>query len=107
MFPCPHCGRDVEGKSPPKDVPWYMDVFGCTRQTTSLGCGTLILIAIIVAVFSTVGDDDGVRGLRGDIRDLEVQVKELRGVERELRALRQAIERQRAEPPKAAEPDGP
>ena len=41
----------------------------------SLGCGTLILIAIIVAMFSRGGDEtDAIRDLRKDIQSLEQKI---------------------------------
>ena len=62
MFPCPHCGKGIDVGQPP-DVPWYKYDPGGTR--VSLGCGTLILIAIIVGMFSGVGDDsDAIRKRR-------------------------------------------
>ena len=65
MAACPHCGREL-------------GVFARTGMTpTRLGCGTLIIIAIIVAVFSQAGQDDVTRDvsrLRGTIATLEDSV---------------------------------
>ncbi len=47
---------------------------GSTNQKVGLGCGTLILIALIVMIFS----NSGTRGLDGQIRDLNREVQSLR-----------------------------
>jgi hypothetical protein len=60
-------------------------------QEVSLGCGTLILIAIIVLTFSRsgIGDvEDQVRGLRTDVGN------EVRGLRTEMDELKKAIESQ-------------
>lgn len=47
-------------------------------QSVSLGCGTLILIALIVLFFSRSNTDDlqkDVRQLQQDVRNLETTVK--------------------------------
>jgi hypothetical protein len=72
MFPCPHCGREIEVK-PTADVSWWQYDPG---RGTSLGCGTLIIIAIIVAMFSRGGADD-IRELRRDIQSLEKKIDQL------------------------------
>ena len=69
MFPCPHCGKTID-VGPPGKVPWWRYDAG---GGASLGCGTLILIAIIVAMFSRGGADD-IRGLRNDIQLLEQKI---------------------------------
>ena len=47
----------------------------------SLGCGTLIIIAIIVAIFSSTGDDsDAIRELRREIKQLERKIDKLQRV---------------------------
>jgi hypothetical protein len=46
------------------------------NNTAQLGCGTLILIAIIVVIFSGRGD---VKNLQNEIRDLRMQVTRLEG----------------------------
>jgi hypothetical protein len=50
----------------------------------SLGCGTLILIAIIVAMFSRSGDEsDAIRDLHKEIQTLEQKIDNI-GVKPEL-----------------------
>ena len=72
MFPCPHCGKPIDVGPPPK-LSWYQYDPGGTR--VSLGCGTLILIAIIVAMFSKAGNNaDDIRALRNDIHELEQKI---------------------------------
>ncbi len=72
MFPCPNCGKPIE-VGPPPDVPWWRYDPGGTR--VSLGCGTLILIAIIVAMFSRGGDDSReIRELQREIQTLERKI---------------------------------
>jgi hypothetical protein len=72
MFPCPHCGKGIE-TGPPPNVPWHKYDPGGTR--VSLGCGTLILIAIIVAMFSGTGDEsDAIRDLQKEIQTLEEKI---------------------------------
>ena len=50
------------------------------RQTVSLGCGTLILIALIVMIFSNRRGEleREVRGLRWDVDELTSEVRALR-----------------------------
>jgi hypothetical protein len=72
MFTCPHCGKAIEA-GPPAEVPWWKYDPGGRR--VSLGCGTLILIAVIVAMFSRVGDEsDAIRDLQKDIQTLEKKI---------------------------------
>ena len=71
MFSCPHCGKTI-GIGPSPDVPWYTYHPGPTRA--SLGCGTLILIAIIVAIFSGDDESDEIRALRQEIKALEQKI---------------------------------
>lgn len=73
MFPCPHCGKTIEIATPQEEhVPFYKYDPG---NGVSLGCGTLILIAIIVAMFSGDDVDSGdIRRLRDDIRSLEQKI---------------------------------
>jgi hypothetical protein len=58
-------------------------------QTASLGCGTLVLIAIIVMIFSR-GDDDELKRkldqLRGEVRQLESAANAQTKMLKELRA---------------------
>ena len=72
MFPCPHCGKGIEVKPQPK-IPWWQYDPGGAR--VSLGCGTLVIIAIIVAVFSRGRDEmDAIQALRNDIQELEQKI---------------------------------
>ncbi len=75
MFACPHCGKAIN-VGPPADVPWYKYDPGPSR--VSLGCGTLILIAIIVAMFSR-GDDESneIRALQRQVQSLEQKIDKL------------------------------
>lgn len=57
-----------------------------TRDHASIGCGTLILIAIIVAIFSGRGE---MENLERDVFDLTQQVKRL---EEKLDHLTQVVE---------------
>lgn len=93
MLTCPHCGKEIEVKQT-TDVSWWQYDPG---RGTSLGCGTLIIIAIIVAMFSRGGADD-IRELRKDIQSLEkkidlIQLKPVAAVQpdesREVRQLGQ------------------
>jgi hypothetical protein len=62
-------------------------------QQVSLGCGTLILIALIVLIFSGRGTGDlerEVRGLRSEVGELKKEVEGLRG---EVRAWHEATEK--------------
>ena len=75
MFPCPHCGKTID-VGPPPNVPWWQYDPGGTRA--SLGCGTLILIAIIVAMFSGGRDEArAIRALQTDIKALEQKIDRL------------------------------
>ncbi len=73
MATCGQCGQPVSR--------WQRDLFTglCPRCRTgvtpvNLGCGTLIIIAIIVAVFS----QDAGRNLKPEISDLQSVVQELK-----------------------------
>jgi type II secretory pathway component PulM len=73
-----------------------------SRSTqVSLGCGTLILIALIVLIFSH-GRNDGV--LR-EVQNLDSAIRQLKtAVESqadEIKALRQTLEAMRPAPPRA------
>lgn len=76
MFQCPHCRKTIEIAASQKEpVPWHQYDPG---NGVSLGCGTLILIAIIVAMFSGDGvDSDDIRRLRDDIRSVEQKLDSL------------------------------
>ena len=57
---------------PPAKVPWWKYDPG---KGASLGCGTLILIAIIVAMFGSDEDAiNAIRDLREDIQVLEQKI---------------------------------
>lgn len=72
MFPCPHCGQPIES-GPQTKIAWYH--YDSGRPNVSLGCGTLILIAIIVAMFSRGGGEaDAIRALRNEIKVLETKI---------------------------------
>jgi len=52
-----------------------------TDSSVSLGCGTLILIAIIVAIFSNGSDiSSDIQRLRSEVQELTKEVKDLRAV---------------------------
>jgi hypothetical protein len=75
MFPCPHCGKAIE-LGPPAKMSWWQ--YDSGRAQASLGCGTLILIAIIVAIFSRGGDNDHAIGeLRKDIQSLKKSIERI------------------------------
>lgn len=80
--------------SPPRsDSPKENFVKG---QQVSLGCGTLILIALIVLIFS----GRGVRDVRRDVRALRSEVAELKksidAQAAEIKVLQQKIDETRA-----------
>ena len=66
------------------------------NQTAQLGCGTLILIAVIVALFS-----HSPRDMEREVRDLRSEVKELRqsvdAQTGEIKSLRQALDKKAKE----------
>ena len=76
------------GNPPPKTL--------MQTQGVSLGCGTLILIALIVMMFSGQGD----RGLRRDVQALRSEVAELKksvdAQSAEIKALQQKIDEAKA-----------
>jgi cell division protein FtsL len=47
-------------------------------QTAQLGCGTLILIALIVLLFSNGGNRGGNLTLENDIQKLNTEIRELK-----------------------------
>ena len=60
---------------------------GGQNQTVSLGCGTLILIALIVVFFSRPGTDElerEIERLRGEVGQLRESIEELRQDVRQL-----------------------
>jgi hypothetical protein len=63
-------------------------------QQVSLGCGTLILIALIVLIFSGRRTDDlerEIRGLRSDVNELKTSID---GQANEIERLQQKIDKQ-------------
>ncbi len=70
-------------------------------QQVNLGCGTLILIALIVLIFSGGRNDE----VRREIRDLDATIRQLKtAVESqadEIKALRQTLEASRPPAPRA------
>ena len=86
MFPCPHCHKPIEiGLGPDGKVPWYQIDPG--NPKVSLGCGTLLLIGIIVAFCSGGISDRDLDRLRGDIQRLEQKVDKLAAAEKKPAAL--------------------
>ena len=72
---CPHCGKPIESRGTAEGS-WYEYRPG--KNEVSLGCGTLILIAIIVAIFSKSGDNsDEIRDLQREIEKMEQQLDRL------------------------------
>lgn len=61
-----------------------------SQQQASLGCGTLILIALIVLIFGNAGNQEQTE----EIRDLRRQVSSL---EQMVEDLRKSVERQSGE----------
>ncbi|MCH7685958.1 MAG: hypothetical protein IH899_04630 [Planctomycetes bacterium] len=76
MFQCPHCHNDIEIAPREKTSWWKRDLFESV-PTTNLGCGTLIIIAIIVAAFSNGGSKGEIRNLRKDIKRIEEKIDNL------------------------------
>lgn len=73
------------------------------QQRVSLGCGTLILIALIVMIFSNAGNQE-VSSLRTEIQQLTGEVqRQSRAIESLERAVRESREglKPEAEPPAA------
>lgn len=63
-------------------------------QQVSLGCGTLILIALIVLIFSGRGGDEldrEVKGLRSDVKELKTSVERQTD---EIERLQQKLDKQ-------------
>ncbi len=71
MLVCPHCNQPIE-MSAANDVPWWR--YRPVNRGVSLGCGTLIIIAIIVAIFS---DNGSVSSLSTKVDELTVLVEEI------------------------------
>jgi len=71
-------------------------------QKATLGCGTLILIAIIVAIFSNSGSKDVERGLDDLRRDVQNLKKSIDAQSQQIRDLHDMFKK-REPAPKAAE----
>ena len=72
MSLCPHCGKEKDDQTPQKGT--WPQVDPNNTQVT-LGCSTLILIAIIVSMFSNSGgNSDEVRRLKNSIQNLESKI---------------------------------
>jgi hypothetical protein len=69
MFVCPHCGKELD-VSPRPQVPWWKYDPG---PTANLGCGTLILIVIIVGIFSS-RDTQSVARVEREVQSLREKV---------------------------------
>lgn len=69
MVVCPHCGTELDARSRAQ-LPWWKYDPG---PRANLGCGTLILIAIVVAVFSS-SNRDSVARLEQEVRVLQDKV---------------------------------
>jgi hypothetical protein len=64
------------------------------NQKASLGCGTLILIALIVLIFANIGGNkcaEEVSGLRAEVRKLEetlsIQTRQIQVLEQTIRKV--------------------
>lgn len=93
MAKCSQCGQQVSI--------WSRDLFtgACPKcqaggaRPASLGCGTLILIALIVLIFSRGGTHDievEVRGLRSDVGELKKAVEAQTG---QIKTLQDKLEK--------------
>lgn len=86
----------MSGKPPPDSYPLEPEpprVQLVKGQEVSLGCGTLILIALIVIIFGGRGDGDAereIRQLRDSVERLKVSVDQQTG---EIAKLRQQLVR--------------
>lgn len=75
MPACPHCGQEIEPTTPPS-VPWWKP--DLAQHGVNLGCGSLILIAIIVALCSGGGGlSTRIENLDRDVQKLESKIDEL------------------------------
>jgi hypothetical protein len=85
---CPHCGKSFDEPKP--KVPWWK--YRPETPTVGLGCGTLLLIGLIVAIFSRPGLDElqlRVSGMSTSIEELKKASDAQIG---EIRELRKAVE---------------
>jgi hypothetical protein len=75
MSTCPHCGQETEAVKPPKSSWWRSDL---ASHGVNLGCGSLILIAIIVAICSGGGGlSNHLDRLDTDVQKLEKKIDQL------------------------------
>jgi hypothetical protein len=81
MPSCPHCGQDVRFETPPPPPWWKPDL---ATHGVSLGCGSLALIAIIVALCS------GGTGFSGKLESLNANIERL---EKKIDDVSQAVDR--------------
>jgi hypothetical protein len=91
---CPQCGKSFDVPKP--KVPWWK--YQPEGPTVGLGCGTLLLIGLIVAIFSRSGLDDlqmRVSGMRTSIEELkkasDAQTGEIREVRKAVKELRRGV----------------
>jgi hypothetical protein len=72
---CPHCGQEI-GSTEAGQVPWWeLDL---RSHGVNLGCGSLILIALIVAICSGGGGlSSRIERLDTDIQKLEHRIADL------------------------------
>ena len=76
MFQCPHCHEQFEIAPKAKVAWWKYD----SSQSANLGCGTLILIAVIVAIFSNTrggNEERTLRSLQENVQAVEKKVDTL------------------------------
>lgn len=73
-----------------------------SNRPVSLGCGTLILIALIVLIFSNASDDGKkqLRQLRSEVQALTKEVRDLRESIEDREAVRGVAEASDVEPEK-------
>jgi hypothetical protein len=75
MSTCPQCGQEIEAAIPPKG-PWWKS--NLAPHGVNLGCGSLILIALIVAICSGGGGlSDKIERLDRDVQMLEKRIDRL------------------------------
>jgi hypothetical protein len=78
MFACPHCGKALDVSPRPRASWWKYDA----GPTANLGCGTLILIAVIVAMVSSRSTESVAR-LEQQVQALQEKIDGLgKGIEK-------------------------